>query len=122
MDADGYVVIDFRRMFGIDLIKKFREAGANRCNLAFDRIVYEFLADAGSGECARDLAWRDPSKVKLPVELHGHLPCDGRIDGCADQVVNRGEARSASMVEYREVFAMRVAIADEKIEDDPVDE
>ena len=115
-------MIDFRRMLGVGTVEKFREAGANGFDLAFDRITYEFLADAGASECAHDLARRDPSEVKLSVELHGHLPRDGRIDGGADQVVGRREARSASMVEDREVLAMRVAIADEEIEDDSVDE
>ena len=115
-------MIDFRRMLGVGTVEKFREAGANGCDLAFDRIAYELLADAGSGERAHDLARRDPSEVKLSVELHGHLPRDGRIDGGADQVVGRSEARSAPMVEDREVLAMRVAVADKKIEDDPVNE
>ena len=101
MDTDCYVVIDFRRMFGISTIENFRETGANGYNLAFDRIAYEFLADTGAGESAHDLARRDPSEVELSVELHGHLPRDGRIDGCADQVIGRGEARAVSMVEYR---------------------
>ena len=122
MDTGCDIVIDFRRMLGIDLIEKFRDTGANGCDLAFDRITYEFLADAGASECAHDLARRDPSEVKLSVELHGHLPRDGRIDGGADQVVGRSEAWSAPMVEDREVLAMRVAVADKKIEDDPVNE
>ena len=122
MDTDCYIVIEFRWMLGIGTVEEFREPGANGCNLAFDRIAYEFLADTGAGESAHDLARRDPSEVELSVELHGHLPRDGRIDGRADQVVGRGKARSVSMVEDREVLAMRIAIADEEIEDDSVDE
>ena len=115
-------MIDFRRMLGVGTVEKFREAGANGCDLAFDRIAYEFLADAGASECAHDLARRDPSEVKLSVELHGHLPRDGRIDGGADHILVRSEARSAYMVEDLKILAMRVAIADKKIEDDPVNE
>ena len=80
------------------------------------------FADVGAGECPGDLAGSHPPELELAVELHGHLLRNRRIDGRAERIVDRRKARGAGAVEDGEVLAVRIAVADEKIEDHAVDE
>ena len=121
-DAFDDVVVDGRRVFSVGEVGHGGDVLAQDGDLAFDGVEDDFLADVRTGERAGDLSGRDPAELELAVEFHGHLLRNRRIDRRAERIVDRREAGRTGAVDDREVLAVRIAVADEKVENDAVDE
>lgn len=116
------VVVDGRRMLAVGEVGHGGYVLAQGGDLAFDGVEDDFLADVRAGERAGDLSGCDPAELELAVEFHGHPLRNRRIDRRAECIVDRREAGCAGAVDDREVLAVRIAVADEEVEDDAVDE
>ena len=121
-DALDDVVVDGRRVSAFGEVGKGGKVFTQGGDLARNGVDDDLFADVGAGESPGNLAGGHPSELELAVELHGHLLRDRRIDGCAERIVDRRKARGAGTIENGEVLAVRVAVADQEVEDDAVNE
>ena len=122
MESLGDVVVDLGGLEGANFVKRAGERAEGGFRHLANLRPHEPFGEARRLAHPQEVPQGDVARIVFAADLHRHPLPERRVDGGAHDVVGGGEARAGAAVEHGEVLGVRVAVADEEVEDDAVEQ